>query len=71
MSKGIVLGVATKTPTYQEIQNFPHIIVSSEHELDTKNVHFPKAPCTVEEDISRTVGSVMNQVEAFLFCGKI
>jgi hypothetical protein len=30
-SKGMVIGVATRTPTNQELQTCPHVILSSEH----------------------------------------
>jgi hypothetical protein len=30
-SKGTVLGVATRTPTGQELQTCPHVVLSSEH----------------------------------------
>jgi hypothetical protein len=60
-SKGTVLGVATKTPTDQELQTCPHAVLSSEHEWDPQNVRFLRASRTVEEEISRTVGAVMTQ----------
>jgi hypothetical protein len=60
-SKGTVLGVATITPADQELQTCPHVVLSSEHEWDPKNVWFPRAARTVEEEISRTVGAVMTQ----------
>jgi hypothetical protein len=60
-SKGTVLGVATRTPTDQELQTCPHVVLSSEHEWDPQNVWFPRASQTVEEEISRTVGAVMTQ----------
>jgi hypothetical protein len=60
-SKGTVLGVATRTPTDQELQTCPHVVLSSEHEWDPQNVRFPRASRTVEEEISRTVGAVMTQ----------
>ncbi len=61
-SKGTVLGVATGTPTDQELQTcLPHVQLSSEHEWDPQNVRFPEASRTVEEEISRTVGAVTTQ----------
>ncbi len=33
-SKGMVLDVATRTPTDQELQTCPHVVLSSEHEWD-------------------------------------
>jgi hypothetical protein len=60
-SKGTVIGVATRTPTDQELQTCPHVVLSSEHEWDPQNVRFPKASRTVEEEISRTVGAVLRQ----------
>ncbi len=63
-SKGTVLGVATRTPTDQELQTCPHVVLSSEHEWDPQNVRFPRASRTVEEEISRTVGAVMTQDRA-------
>jgi hypothetical protein len=63
-SKGTVLGVATRTPTGQELQTFPHVVLSSEHKCGPQNVRFPRASQTVEEEISRTVGAVMTQDRA-------
>jgi hypothetical protein len=60
-SKESVLGVATRTPTNQELQTCPHVVLSSEHEWDPQNLWFPRASRTVEEEISRTVGAVMTQ----------
>ena len=64
--KGTVLGVDTRTQTYQELQTFPHAILWS-----PQNVHSPKASCTVEEKISRNVGAIKTQGEAFYFAGNI
>jgi hypothetical protein len=61
--KGAIPGVATRTPTEQELQTCPHVTLSSDHEWDPQNVRFPKASRTVEEDISRSIGSVMMQSE--------
>jgi hypothetical protein len=60
-SRETVIGVATRTPTDQELQTCPHVTLSSEHEWDPQNVRFPKAVRTVEEEISRTVGAVLRQ----------
>jgi hypothetical protein len=60
-SKGTVLGVAPRTPTGQELQTCPHVVLLSEHKWDPQNVWFPRASRTVEEEISRTVGAVMTQ----------
>ena len=65
-----MIGVASITPTDQELQNFPHTILLSEHECDPQNVHFPKSSRTMEEYISRTVGYFKTQGEAFDFVGK-
>jgi hypothetical protein len=40
--KGTILGVATRTPTEQELQTCPHVTLSSDHEWDPQNVRFPK-----------------------------
>jgi hypothetical protein len=61
--KGTILGVATRTPTEQELQTCPHVTLSSDHEWDPQNVRFPKASRTVEEEISRSIGSIMTQSE--------
>jgi hypothetical protein len=66
-SKGTILGVTTRTPTDNELQTCPHITLSSEHEWDPQNVQFPKAPCTVEEEIARTIGAVTTQGGVFDF----
>ena len=57
-SKGTILGVSTRTPTDQELQTCPHIILSSEHDWDPQNVRFPEASRTVEEEVSRKIGAV-------------
>jgi hypothetical protein len=59
-SKGTILGVATRTPTDQDLQTCPHIVLSSEHEWDPQNIRFPKASRSVEEEVSRTIGAVEN-----------
>ncbi len=61
--KGTILGVATRTPTEQELQTCPHVTLSSDHEWDPQNVRFPEASRAVEEEISRSIGSVMTQSE--------
>ena len=58
---GTILGVATRTPTENELQTRPHISLSSEYEWDPQNVRFPKASRTVEEEVSRTIGSVRTE----------
>ncbi len=40
-SKGTVIGVATRTPTDQELQTCPHVELSSEHEWDSQEVFCP------------------------------
>jgi hypothetical protein len=60
-SKGTVLGVATRTPTDQELQTCLHVVLSSEHEWDPQNVRLTRASRTVEEELSRTVGVVMTK----------
>jgi hypothetical protein len=60
-SKGTVLGVATITPTDQELQTCLHVVLSSEHEWDPQNVRLTRASRTVEEELSRTVGVVMTK----------
>jgi hypothetical protein len=57
-SKGTILGVATRTPTDQELQTCPHIVLSSEYEWDAQNIRFPKASRSVEEEVARTIGVV-------------
>ena len=47
--------------------DFPHIILSTEHEWDTQIIHFQKSSGTTEEDISRTVGAVNTQGKYFDF----
>ena len=59
VSKGPVLGVATRTLTNRELHSFPHTIIFPEHEWDKQNVHFPKGLRTVEE-ISRKDLDVKN-----------
>ena len=61
--EGTILGVATRTPTEQELQTCPHVTLSSDHEWDPQNVRFPEASRAVEEEISRSIGSVMTQSE--------
>jgi hypothetical protein len=65
--KGAILGVATRTPTEQELQTCPqtcpHVTLSSDYEWDPQNVRFPKASRAVEEEISRSIGSIMTQSE--------
>jgi hypothetical protein len=39
-SKGNAIGVAPRTPTHQELQTCPHVVLSSEHEWDPQNVRF-------------------------------
>ena len=68
--KGTLLGVTTRTPTYQELHNLPHIILLSKHEWDPEEFHPLKASHTVEEDISRTVRAVKTQGEEFNFVEK-
>jgi hypothetical protein len=58
VTNGTILRVATKTPTEQELQTCPHVTLSSDHEWDPQNVRFPKASRTVEEAISRSIGSI-------------
>jgi hypothetical protein len=55
---GTILMAATRTPTDRELNTCPHVVLSSEHDWDPKNVRFPKASRTVEEEITRTIGSV-------------
>jgi hypothetical protein len=64
-SKGTVLGVATRTPTDQELQTCPHAVLLSKHEWDPQNVRFPRASQTMEEEIYRIVGAVMIQDRAY------
>ncbi len=65
MSQGTILGVSTRTPTNQELQSCPYVILLSEHEWDPQNVRFPKASRTVEEEVSRTIGAVQTQGGAY------
>ena len=58
-SKGTILGVTTRTPTYKELQTCPHVTCSSAHEWNPHNVCVPKSSRTVEEEISRNIGAVM------------
>ena len=60
-SKGTILGVNTRTPTYKEIQTCPHVTCLLVHEWDTQNVCFPKISRTVEEEIASNVGRVMTE----------
>ena len=55
--------------TKQELQTLPHIILSSQHEWDPHNIHFPKATLTAEEDILRAVGYIRTQEEDFILVG--
>jgi hypothetical protein len=43
-SKGTVIGVATRTPTDQELQTCPHVALSSERKWDPQHVWFPLQP---------------------------
>jgi hypothetical protein len=45
----------------------PHISLSSEYEWDPQNVRFPKASRTVEEEVSRSIGSVRTQGDDYSF----
>ena len=60
-SKGTILGVTKKNPTYKELQICPYVTCSSSLELDPHNFLFPKILRTVEEDISRKIGVVMTK----------
>jgi len=40
-----------------------HVVLSSEHDWNPQNVCFPEATRTVEEEISRTIGSVQTSVD--------
>ena len=46
-SKGTILGVTTRTPTYKDLQMYPHVTCSSVHEWDPQNVRPSKSLCTV------------------------
>ena len=65
-----MIGVVTRTPTDQDLQNFPHIILSSEQEWYPQNFHFPKSSRTLEEGISSTVRDIKTQGEFLDFVGK-
>ena len=65
MSQGTILGVSTRTPTNQELQSCPYVILLSEHEWDPQNVRFPKASRTVEEEVLRSIGAVQTQGGAY------
>jgi hypothetical protein len=58
---GTILMANTRTPTDKELSTCRHIVLSSEHDWDPKNVRFPQASRTVEEEISRTVGAVTSE----------
>ena len=45
----------------------PHISLSSEYEWDPQNVRFPEASRTVEEEVSRSIGSVRTQGDDYSF----
>jgi hypothetical protein len=55
---GTILMASTRTPTNKELSTCRHIVLSSEYAWDPQNVQFPKSTRTVEEEISRTIGSV-------------
>jgi hypothetical protein len=57
-SKGTILGVNSRTPTDHELQTCQHVQLSSDHEWDPQNVRFPEATRTVEEEVSRKIGSI-------------
>ena len=60
-SKGDILGVTTRTPTYKELHTCPHVTFSSAHEWYPQNVRFPKILCTVKEETSRNIVTVMKK----------
>lgn len=51
----------TRTPTSRELQECPHIVLCLPHHWDPKNVQFPKASRTLEEeiDMQRIVGAIL------------
>ena len=58
-SKETILGVTTITPKDKELHACPHVTCPLAHQWDPHNVCFPKCSCTVEEDISRNIGTVI------------
>ena len=60
-SKGTILGINTRNPTNKELQMCPHVTCLSANECDTHNVCIPKSARTVEEEISRNIGTVMRE----------
>ena len=63
-SKGIILGVTTRTPAEKELQICPHVTCSSAHDWDPHNVILPKSSRTVEDKIERKIGAVMTEVRS-------
>jgi hypothetical protein len=42
-----------------ELNKYKRVVLSSEYDWDPQNVQFPKASRIVEEEIPRTIGSVL------------
>ena len=61
-SKRAILVVTTISPTEKELQTFPYVTSLSVHEWDPGYVSSPKSSRTVEEEISRNIGTVMTEV---------
>jgi hypothetical protein len=62
-SKGTTLGVTTRTPTSQELQTSPHVVLSSEYEWDSTERSLSKSITHCGEEVARTIGAVRTQEE--------
>ena len=58
--KGTNVIANTRTPTQEELQTCPHIVLSSPHDWDPPRVRFPQSSRTVQEevDMQRSIGGV-------------
>jgi hypothetical protein len=65
LCQGTKVCALTRTPTDRELSSCPHIILLSPHNWDPHNVQFPKAVCTVEEEVARTVGATRSGRDEF------
>ena len=50
---GTIVHANTHTPTSLELQQCPHIILSSAREWDPANVSFSRSSCSLEEEVTR------------------
>ena len=58
-TEGTVIYLDTWTPTYKDLSQFPHIIMTSPHTWNPSKVQFPKTSQRVEEELTmRSIASV-------------